>query len=348
MFTPALHPAHHRQARFTATRPPRTTYPPSPRSTRNSSPPSSNTRRTSSPASPTPATTPAEVIASLESLVATTRSLTAALTAAGPKARTPEFRRAEEDILILNGLGTYFANLFRAALFYSALLSQSYDPIAAKRVNLPPIQWPRKAWAGFSERAKSVYSSDISYGSNPTGAVVTGPIASQPSIPTWINGLPQELWVRRIASRRNAAEVRWTCCTTRPTPTPRLTFPAHHTPPATFHPGEDLWLTIATPRPHRRSHPLVSPRQPRRALALCSHGRASRNLIPPPSPPPTPHLPTRCSTTSSCAPPPQQPFTRPSTPPGATSPTSPFTAAPPKLTVVLGHRRRTPAFCLIP
>ena len=61
-----------------------------------------------------------EVITWLETLVATsTKGLAAARTAAGSKARTPEFRRAEEDILILNGLGTYYANLFRAALAYS-------------------------------------------------------------------------------------------------------------------------------------------------------------------------------------------------------------------------------------
>ena len=54
-----------------------------------------------------------EVIQWLETLVATsTKGLAAARTAAGSKARTAEFRRAEEDILILNGLGTYYANPF--------------------------------------------------------------------------------------------------------------------------------------------------------------------------------------------------------------------------------------------
>ena len=58
-----------------------------------------------------------EVIAWLDAMVSTsTKGLTAARTAASNKSRTPEFRRAEEDILILNGLGTYYANLLRVAL----------------------------------------------------------------------------------------------------------------------------------------------------------------------------------------------------------------------------------------
>jgi hypothetical protein len=61
--------------------------------------------------------------------------LAAARAAAGKRARTPEFRRAEEDVLILNGLGTYYANIFRAALFYS-MYEQTGDSAAAAQFNI--------------------------------------------------------------------------------------------------------------------------------------------------------------------------------------------------------------------
>src|ERR1039458_5226394 len=71
-----------------------------------------------------------EVVAWLENQIGTaTRGLAAARSAAGSKSRTPEFRRAEEDILILNGLGSYYANLFRAGLLYS-LSEPSHDASA--------------------------------------------------------------------------------------------------------------------------------------------------------------------------------------------------------------------------
>jgi len=96
-----------------------------------------------------------EVIAWLEAMVATsTRGLAAARSAAGSRARTPEFRRAEEDILILNGLGAYYANLFRAALDYSVY---PVSP-AADTQSLAAYRKARDAWATMSTRAQTVYA----------------------------------------------------------------------------------------------------------------------------------------------------------------------------------------------
>src|SRR5665213_309979 len=104
-----------------------------------------------------------EVIASLESLVATSNNaLAKARVSAGTKARTPEFRRAEEDILILNGLGSFYANRFRTGLFYS-LHEKTGDPAAAQQ-SLAAYRKARQSWADFSSRAKSVYAADVSYG----------------------------------------------------------------------------------------------------------------------------------------------------------------------------------------
>jgi hypothetical protein len=175
-----------------------------------------------------------EVIAWLEAMVSTsTKGLAAARAAAGSKARTPEFRRAEEDILILNGLGTYYANLFRAALIHS-----TYDggnPAAASY-----LRAARDAWAAMALRAKNIYASDVSYGSTPFRrghwvdrlqaidadlALVEKRYGIKPGVPIIVD-------MQLV-----------------PPPAPRPSIPAKHSAPSSFHPGSDLSLSITTP-PH--------------------------------------------------------------------------------------------------
>jgi hypothetical protein len=111
-----------------------------------------------------------------------TKGLAAARTAAGSKARTPEFRRAEEDILILNGLGTYYANLFRAALFYShprtnrrfrSLQHNPSPPIARPATPGPP--WPQRPRPSTPPTSATA---------QPPSAAATGPTALPRSTPT--------------------------------------------------------------------------------------------------------------------------------------------------------------------
>jgi hypothetical protein len=180
-----------------------------------------------------------EVIAWLEALVATsTRGLATARTAKFPKAHTPEFRRAEEDILILTGLGTYFANLFRAALYYS--IHEQRGETAASAQLLIYYRKARDAWATFSTRAKTAYASDISYGSTP---------------------FRRGHWSDRLTALDNdlaQLEKKYGDKPTNPNPTgtmlrlaapvPRPVVTIHHSEPESFHAGSDLWLTIATPR----------------------------------------------------------------------------------------------------
>jgi hypothetical protein len=186
-----------------------------------------------------------EVIAWLEALVTTsTKGLAAARTAKFPKAHTPEFRRAEEDILILNGLGAYYANLFRAALLYS-LYKQSHNPQEATDSYAAYIK-ARKAWADFSVRANSVYSSDVSYGSTPFRR---GHWADRlPAIDTDIDKWKQQI-VSEIVPYVGLTPVEPSPTQRTPLPALRPTFDAHHTPAASFHPGSDLRLTVATARP---------------------------------------------------------------------------------------------------
>jgi hypothetical protein len=180
-----------------------------------------------------------EVIAWLENLVVTsTRGLAAARTAAGSKSRTPEFRRAEEDILILNGLGAYYANLFRAGLHYSINFHQP-EPDARAQC-LVACRRARDAWATMAKRAQAVYAADISYGSTPfrRGHWADRLAAIDADLALLDNASGNEPVRPGVA---NTAILRATA------PTQRPTIAAKHVAPESFHPGSDLALTIATP-----------------------------------------------------------------------------------------------------
>jgi hypothetical protein len=200
-----------------------------------------------------------EVIAWLEALVATsTRGLAAAHASAGSKARTPEFRRTEEDILILNGLGSYYANLFRAALLYS--IGVEKPDLAAPGRCLDAYRRARDAWATMAKRAQTAYANDISYGATPFRR---GHWADRlAAIDADLSALSG--WI--IVTYSEAISMASSDDSPAPTPTsqhpktppnrlaqhtlhlaPRPTIAAHHTPPASFHPGSDLALTISTP-----------------------------------------------------------------------------------------------------
>jgi hypothetical protein len=175
-----------------------------------------------------------EVIAWLEALVATsTKGLTAARTAAGSKAHTPEFRRAEEDILILNGLGTYYGRLFRAALTYSIYEQNSFATSAPDS-----LRAARDAWAAMAKRAQMVYKTDISYGSTPfrRGHWADRLPAIEADIALFEKSLGIKPGVPIIVDMQIVPPLH-----------PRPTIAAKHTAPESFHPGSDLPLTIATP-----------------------------------------------------------------------------------------------------
>ncbi len=180
-----------------------------------------------------------EVIQWLDAMVNTsTKGLAAARAAAGSKARTPEFRRAEEDILILNGLGSYYANLFRAALFYS-MYEQSHDPYAANEAT-SSYGKARDAWATMSKRAKTVYASNISYGSSPFRR---GHWADRlPAIDADVAALEKHFtqYVGDTFSAHAALQQA-------SAPSLRIAITAKHAAPKSFQPGDELALAVATP-----------------------------------------------------------------------------------------------------
>ena len=179
-----------------------------------------------------------EVITWLESLVNTSNNALAnARTTAGATAGTPEFRRTQEDILILIGLGSFYAELFRAGLFYS-IHEQTGDPAAARQ-SVDAYRKARQSWADFSARAKFIYAADVSYGGP---AFRRGNWADRlPAIDTDLAALEQSFKSGPPKTTSAADALR------RAAPTPRPVIDAHHTPADSFHPGSDLAITISTP-----------------------------------------------------------------------------------------------------
>jgi hypothetical protein len=181
---------------------------------------------------------PGEVIEWLEMMVSTsTKSLATARAGAGSRAKSPEFRQVEEDILIVNALGLYYANLFRAALFYS-IYAQTGDPAAAAQ-SLATYRKGRDAWANMAERADKIYGTDISYGDIP---VRRGHWADRlPEIDRDLTALERHFGDKPIQQSSSRTAIRQATKVS-----PRLTVDVEHTVPDPFHSGGDLHLTIAT------------------------------------------------------------------------------------------------------
>ena len=182
---------------------------------------------------------PAEVSVWLETLATTSsRALEAARKSAGANAGHADFRRAEEDILILNGLGLYYAGLFRAGLFYG-IHEENGDAAAATQC-LVQYQKARDAWAAMAERASRIYAADVSYGS-----------------PAFRRGH----WTDRLAAiDKDLAAVKAHFAPSEaksgtPTvgiqrvlqPAPRAGVSARHVAPEAFVPGKELKLTVSAP-----------------------------------------------------------------------------------------------------
>jgi len=179
-----------------------------------------------------------DVIEWLEAMVRTsTQSLAEARAGVGARAKSREFRQAEEDILILNGLGTYYANLFRAALFYS--IHEQTGGSAAASQSLAAYRKARNAWAGMAKRAESIYSRDISYGDVP---IRRGHWADRfPEIDRDLAALGKcfDAGTDRKSSASDAIQAVAKL-------SPRALIGLGHTAPGGFRPGSDLKLIMTT------------------------------------------------------------------------------------------------------
>ncbi len=181
---------------------------------------------------------PVEVIEWLETMVlVSTRSLTLARGGKSSRTRSRAFRQIEEDILILNGLGRYYANLFRAALFYS-IHRQTGDPVAAER-SLGAYRKARDAWFRMAERADTIYAADISYGDVP---IRRGHWADRlPAIDQDLALLEKHFTDQSIQQASAGMAIQ---NATKPSPRPII--PVEHRVPTSFRPGNDLHLMFTT------------------------------------------------------------------------------------------------------
>ncbi|MGO4518069.1 hypothetical protein AB4Y89_19900 [Terriglobus sp. 2YAB30_2] len=182
---------------------------------------------------------PLEVAQWIDELVSQSSSaLATAQKSVAGRTASPAFRRAEEDILILNGLGGYYAGLFRAALCYSLFQSTGNKKIAAEG-----IKYYRKAlesWKTMATRASSVYTADISYGSRPERHG------------HWADRIPMiEKDVFALEQYFAAADIHETSADLESllTPRPRPEFSATHSPATFFRPGASLELDLQVASP---------------------------------------------------------------------------------------------------
>ncbi len=74
----------------------------------------------------------------------------------------------EEDVLIQNGLGSFFAAKLRSGVLFE--IYQRTGNAEAGKLALAQYTKAREAWATMAARANSVYRPDITYGSIPDAA----------------------------------------------------------------------------------------------------------------------------------------------------------------------------------
>ncbi len=185
-----------------------------------------------------PKYSPIEVAQRLEDATAASAQ---ALTDARLKATShtsPEFRRMEEDILIQNGLGRFFAAKLRSGVLFEIYLKT--DNVEAGKLALAHYKQAREAWATMANRATRVYRSDITYGDIP---MRRGNWSDRlASIDMDIAAMQDKVQTPSgpAASTQNIGSV-IKAATGRPN---RPSVPCVHAPPASFDPGQPLSLSL--------------------------------------------------------------------------------------------------------
>jgi hypothetical protein len=181
---------------------------------------------------------PIEVAQWLEDYTtASTRALADAR-AKATSTTTAEFRRMEEDVMIQNALGVFFAAKLRAGVLYE-IFQQGGDADAGQQA-LAQYKKARDAWAAMALRAKRVYRDDITYGYTP---LLRG---------HWTDRLPAidkdlAAMTKKLAEPPAASPNADGCGPAMEAAVGKPNRPAdncRHTPPESFKPGQPLNLAV--------------------------------------------------------------------------------------------------------
>ncbi len=150
---------------------------------------------------------------------------------------SPEFRRIEEDVLIQEGLGRFFAAKLRSGVLFEIYLKSGNAE--AGKLALAKYQEARSAWASMADRANKVYLPDITYGNIPMRRGNWS--ARLAGIDVDIAAMEKKVQAPSTGSAQTAASAIQSA-TGKPN---RPSVHCVHTPPASFHPGQPLGLSLS-------------------------------------------------------------------------------------------------------
>jgi hypothetical protein len=184
---------------------------------------------------------PIEVAQWLEDYTAASAKALASARLEATSHTSPEFRRIEEDVLIQNGLGTFFAAKLRSGVLFE-IYQRTGSADAGQRA-LAEYKKAREAWTTMASRANNVYRPDITYGSTPMRrgnwtdripsidkdiAAMESKVQTPPASPEASHNVEQA--IQAAAGRPKRPSIH--CA---------------HTPPASFHRGQPLSLSLLIP-----------------------------------------------------------------------------------------------------
>jgi hypothetical protein len=187
---------------------------------------------------PNPKYSPIEVAQWLEDYTtASTQALADARVQAAPQ-KSPELRRMEEDVVIQNSLGRFFAAKLRSGVLFEIYLKTGNA--AAGNLALAQYKRARAEWATMAHRASAVYLADITYGDIPMRR--GNWLDRLPGIDNDIAAMQNKLQAPP-ASRVSGQNIELATQAAAGRPK-RLSVDCVHTPPTSFHPGQSLSLAL--------------------------------------------------------------------------------------------------------
>jgi len=190
-----------------------------------------------------PKYSPIEVAQWIEDFTAASDEALSKARTKAASASSPEFRRIEEDVLIQNGIGAFFAAKLRSGVLYE--IYQQTGNADAGKLALEQYKKAREAWSKMADRAARVYVSDVSYGDVP---MRRGHWKDRlAGINTDVAAMEQKLQSPPAAtgSAESAAHA-ISAATGKPS---RPAIQCTHTPAESFHPGQALAVSLQVSGP---------------------------------------------------------------------------------------------------